>query len=60
MAKFNSVTRIGELFLEFELDNDWLHDYYGVITVDNLVKLLNSLPHISKYLEDEDISKTLH
>lgn len=59
-AKFNSVTHAGELFLEFKLDDDWFHDYYGIITVANLVKLLNSLPHISKYLEDEDISNTLH
>jgi hypothetical protein len=52
-VKFNSETKVGELYINYKVEDKWETDYYGVITVDKLLTLLNKLPHITDFMEDE-------
>jgi hypothetical protein len=51
---FNVDTEVGELFIDFpkELQEKFGQmDYYGEVTVDKLVGLLEEIPHIASILE---------
>lgn len=48
---FNSLTGVGEVFRDYECkDGESFTEFYGEITVGSLYRLLNTLPHIDKYL----------
>lgn len=53
LVQFNSVTKVGEVLLNYKFEDEWESEYYGIITADKLLSLLKKLPHIADFLEDK-------
>lgn len=64
IAYLNTSTEVGEIYIsvpkEFQ-EAFGESEYYGLITVEGLAKMLWKLPHIQQYMIDEEaVGATLH
>ena len=50
-AKFNTSTGVAELFIYVKWEDECNMEYYGIITSDKLLSLLDSIPHVVNFLE---------
>ena len=59
MVHFNVETQVGEVWIAGEGEDMFGYSPYGMITVEKLGELLEELPHIKGFMEN-NVSQTLH